>query len=91
MQLTVGDTVTSLLHTTLEISDPLARRLILLLDGTRDRSALVEGLLPLIDSGEATVKLDNRPVTDRSAARHLMEDQLEEALRNIARIPLLTG
>ena len=91
MQLTVGDTVTSLLHTTLEISDPLARRLILLLDGTRDRSALVEGLLPLLDSGEATVKIDNRPVTDRTAARHLMEDQLEEALRNIARVPLLTG
>jgi methyltransferase-like protein/2-polyprenyl-3-methyl-5-hydroxy-6-metoxy-1,4-benzoquinol methylase len=90
-QLTLGDTVTSLLHTTLEITDPLARRLVLLLDGTRDRSALVEGLLPLIDSGEATVKIDNQPVTDKAAARRLMENQLEEALRNIARIPLLIG
>ena len=72
--------------------DPgLARRLVSLLDGTRDRAALVEGLLPLIDSGEATVKVDNQPVMDRTAARFLMEEQLEEALTNIARIPLLIG
>jgi methyltransferase-like protein len=88
-QLALGDTVTSLLHTTLEISDPLARRLVLLLDGTRDRVALIEGLLPLIDSGEATVKIDNQPVIDRIEARRLMVDQLEEALINVARIPLL--
>ena len=69
----------------------LARRLVSLLDGTRDRAALVEGLLPLIDSGEATVKVDNQPVMDRTAARFLMEEQLEEALTNIARIPLLIG
>jgi methyltransferase-like protein len=90
-QLALGDTVTSLLHTTLEIADPLARRLVLLLDGTRDRAALIEGLLPLIDSGEATVKIDNQPVTDRTEARRLMVDQLEEALNNVARIPLLIG
>lgn len=88
-QLSLGDAVTSLLHTTLEITDPLARQLVLLLDGTRDRAALVQGLLPLIDSGEATVKVEGQPVTDRIAARRLMEEQLEEALRNIARIPLL--
>jgi len=88
-QLTLGDTVTSLLHTTLEVADPLAKRLVSLLDGTRDRSALVEGLLPLIDSGEATVKIDNQPVTDRTEARRVMVCQLEEALKNIARIPLL--
>ena len=69
----------------------LARRLVSLLDGTRDRAALVEGLLPLIDSGEATVKVDNQPVMDRTAARFPMEEQLEEALTNIARIPLLIG
>jgi len=91
MQLRYGDMVSSLLHTTLEVSDPLAKKLVLLLDGTRDRSAIVEGLLPLIDSGEATVRIDNQPVTDRTAARCLMGDQLEEALRNIARIPLLIG
>jgi methyltransferase-like protein/2-polyprenyl-3-methyl-5-hydroxy-6-metoxy-1,4-benzoquinol methylase len=91
LQLTLGDTVTSLLHTTLEIADPLARRLVMLLDGTRDRSALAEGLSPLIDSGEATVKIDNQPVTDKAAARRVMVDQLEEALNNIARIPLLIG
>ncbi|HEU0006402.1 MAG TPA: methyltransferase regulatory domain-containing protein, partial [Terriglobia bacterium] len=90
-QLTLGDAVTSLLHTTLEIAHPLTRQLVLLLDGTRDRAALVEGLLPLIDSGEATVKIDNQLVTDRTAARRLIEDQLEEALTNIARIPLLIG
>ena len=45
----------------------------------------------MIDSGEATVKVDNQPVMDRTAARFLMEEQLEEALTNIARIPLLIG
>ena len=36
-----GTRVTTLLHTTVEVGDELGRRLIGLLDGTRDRAALM--------------------------------------------------
>ena len=36
--------VTTLLHTTLVLDDPLVKQLLLLLDGTRDRTALLEAL-----------------------------------------------
>ena len=62
LQLLSGDTVTSLLHTTLDIHDPLAKNLLLLLDGTRDRAALVRELCDLVDSGVATLQKDGEPL-----------------------------
>jgi hypothetical protein len=39
-----GKHVTTLLHTTARLDDPVVRRFLLLLDGTRDRAALLDGL-----------------------------------------------
>jgi len=39
-----GIHLTTLLHTTLKLDDPIARQLLLLLDGTRDRDALLRDL-----------------------------------------------
>lgn len=47
IQARAGDSVTTLLHTTVAIHDPIARRLLTLLDGATGRDALVEELLPL--------------------------------------------
>jgi len=55
LQAGAGETVTTLLHTSVEIRDPVARRLLVLLDGTRDRAALVEELLPLTGSSRETL------------------------------------
>jgi len=43
-QAAVGDTVATLRHQTIRLEDERARRLVTLLDGTRDRDALVEEL-----------------------------------------------
>lgn len=91
LQLVQGNVVTSLLHTTFDVSDPLARQLILLMDGTRDRAAILQGLAPLIESGTVTLKRDNQPVTDRAGAMQLLVAQLEDALKNVARVPLLVA
>jgi SAM-dependent methyltransferase len=45
IQARAGGRLTTLLHTSIEIRDPIALRLLTLLDGTRDRAALVEALL----------------------------------------------
>ena len=44
LQAAEGTRVTTLLHTTVEVGDELGRRLIGLLDGTRDRAALMAEL-----------------------------------------------
>ncbi len=55
IQAVAGETVTTLLHTSIEIRDPVARRLLVLLDGTRDRAALVKELLPLTGGSRETL------------------------------------
>jgi hypothetical protein len=64
-----SDQVTTLLHTSLLLHDPPVRQLLLLLDGTRDRAALLHALeqqnpqLPeatLTDGLEATLRLLNQ-------------------------------
>jgi hypothetical protein len=57
IQARAGETVTTLLHTSIEIRDPVARRLLVLLDGTRDRAALTEELLPLTGGSRETLAL----------------------------------
>jgi SAM-dependent methyltransferase len=51
IQARTSDRITTLLHTSVEIRDAVARRLLVLLDGTRDRAALLEELLPLAPAG----------------------------------------
>jgi SAM-dependent methyltransferase len=55
IQARAGDTLTTLLHTSVELRDPVARRLLVLLDGTRDRTALIDELLPLTGSPRETL------------------------------------
>ena len=58
------ETITTLLHTSVEVSDPIVRRLLVLLDGTRDRAALVDELLPLVGGSRETLA----PALDRNLA-----------------------
>jgi hypothetical protein len=71
-----GDVVTNLRHTNVGIATPLARQLVTLLDGTRDRAALAASLRAfLTDRGE--------PVPDD------LEDTLSHGLTHLARLALL--
>lgn len=68
--------VTNLRHASVRIEDDLGRRLVTLLDGTRDRAALATQLRThLLDQG--------RPVPSDLA------DSLERSLQGLARLALL--
>ena len=75
-QARAGGVVTNLRHASVRIEDDLGRRLVTLLDGTRDRAALAAELRThLLDQG--------RPVPDDLA------DSLERSLQGLARLALL--
>jgi methyltransferase-like protein len=75
-QARAGETVTNLRHASVRIEDDLGRRLVTLLDGTRDRAALAAQLRShLLDQG--------RPVPADLA------DGLERSLQGLARLALL--
>ena len=75
-QARAGGVVTNLRHASVRIEDDLGRRLVTLLDGTRDRAALAAELRThLLDQA--------RPVPDDLA------DSLERSLQGLARLALL--
>jgi hypothetical protein len=55
----VGNHVTTLLHTTLRLDDEPSRKLIQLMDGTRDRAALAAGLAGLVPADQLAVGVEN--------------------------------
>ena len=71
--------VTTLRHTTFVLSGPVERYLVSLLDGTRNRGALVTELSAFLSATKAEIELDQVPV------------QLEGSLRCLARAGMLTS
>ena len=78
--------IPTLLHTHLQVDDPLARQTIRLLDGTRDRAALVAGL-------RRWVSEQTEAGASTSASPHVTIDAaaLDEKLRDLARLGLLVS
>lgn len=69
----------------------LDRRLIPLLDGTRDRPALVKELTDIAMTGGLTVRRDNNPITDRVGVHEALTSIIDEALTKIAGMAVLVG
>jgi SAM-dependent methyltransferase len=77
LQAQQGSVVTTLRHTLVEVDDPIDRCVLLLLDGTRNRAALMQGVLEFLRSGAVS---SEEPVTTES---------LEVRLRRLAKEALL--
>ncbi len=86
-----GTMVTTLCHTSVEISGGLEKRLVQLLDGTRDRSMILQALEETILSGAATLPQKGEPVHDPLKVRDLLAAELESQLDFLARLGLLLG
>jgi SAM-dependent methyltransferase len=71
-----GELVTSLRHTTVRLEDELGRRLVMLLDGTRDRPQLATELRTWLEEAGHEVPGD-------------LEDGLDRSLQALARLALL--
>lgn len=91
LQISQGTSVSSPRHLALKIDDALGRDLVRLLDGTRDRPALLEDLGRLVTSGSTPVYCDGKLVTDPKRALEVLGGQLEASLASVAKLGLLVG
>jgi methyltransferase-like protein/cyclopropane fatty-acyl-phospholipid synthase-like methyltransferase len=84
------DQVTNLRHESVNLG-PLDARLLRLLDGTRERTDLVEALLQGFHEGEVSISQGGRPVSEIAQAREILGGFIAECLHRFARAALLLG
>jgi len=80
--------VTNLRHGTVKPPD-LDRNLLALLDGKRDRAALLRELLKAVENGKLTIALEGRTIVDAQEREEIMAKALEESLSRLAKAALL--
>jgi len=83
-----GAELTSLRHDAVRLDDPFGRFLVGLCDGTRERPALVDGLVAAVGR-EVTLSSGGAPVTDGELLRPQIAAGLEHNLALLARLGLL--
>ena len=83
--------VSTLRNETVELSDDLGRAVLSLLDGTRDRGAVLDALVGAVLGGGSTMELEGRPVTDAEEVRAVLAGRLDDALDELAENALLVG
>lgn len=71
--------------------DDFQRQLLMLLDGTRGRTDLVEALTQRVQTGELLLHQDGRRVHESAVARDLIDRWLDPALESLARYALLAS
>jgi methyltransferase-like protein/cyclopropane fatty-acyl-phospholipid synthase-like methyltransferase len=81
--------VPNLRHYNIPLEDPLGRYLLGILDGSRDRAALLEELVGLVESGELAVRGEENPVQEPQQVRELLAGELERQLVDLAERALL--
>jgi methyltransferase-like protein/cyclopropane fatty-acyl-phospholipid synthase-like methyltransferase len=86
-----GDKIVNLRHHNIKIEDSLGRGLLQLLDGTRDRSALVASLSELVNSGKASLPEGGIIPNGAKGTRDIVEANLEENLISLGRMALLAA
>ncbi len=88
LQAETGPNVTNLRHESVRLG-PLQSYLLRLLDGTRDRAALLAALKPLVASGELDARQDDQVITDPQKNLELLAASLDDKLEGLARSALL--
>jgi methyltransferase-like protein/SAM-dependent methyltransferase len=87
-----GPEVVNLRHFNIRVEDSLSRRLLQLLDGSRDRGALLDRLAALVESGAVDVEKDNgAPVGDPQEVRRFLAVELERKLAELGEMALLVA
>ena len=82
-------TVTNLRHATIDVEDEVGRQLLRLLDGSRNRSQIVEDLTQAIIAGDFLRGETGEPIRDRAKVREIMVEGLERNLQRLADVALL--
>ena len=84
-----GNVVTNLIHQSIEIEDPLVLQSVRLLDGTRDRAALLTSLVAFAKENGLQAA-DGRDITDEEEIRHLLDQRLAEHWQRLSKLALLS-
>jgi methyltransferase-like protein/SAM-dependent methyltransferase len=82
--------VTNRRHEVVRLND-LDKHLVPLLDGTRDKSALVEELTKVAQSGALNVQKDGVTIYEPKEIGTALNSVMDQALANVARMALLTA
>jgi methyltransferase-like protein len=89
-QAEAGKSITNQRHEKVLVVE-FARHVIRLLDGSRDRQALVHDLLALLDKGDMVMTEDGEKVADRDQARDKIEKFLDDILRQLTKRAILVA
>lgn len=90
LQALASDQVTSLRHEIVSLGE-FERHLLRLLDGVRDRSAIVAGLAELVGKGILAVQQDGVAIQDAERTRELLSQAVDRQLPELARNALLVA
>ena len=91
LQIRNGSLVTNLCHACVQVTDKLARCLLQLLDGTRDRAVLLTELTAFLESDIKKRREEGEPVSQVREALSSLAEDLEPNLAKLARLALLIG
>lgn len=83
--------VSNLRHQAVKLKNPVTRQLFPALDGTRDRTGLIEYLVERVRIGKLKVEESGVPVTNREFLEGVLGQQLEVSLDEIRKMSLLEG
>lgn len=83
-----GEDIPTLDHDNFHVEDPFSRRLITLMDGTRDRSALLDGLLESVGT-ELIIEIDGVAVEDPAVLGPGFASKMAEELSAFAKVGLV--
>jgi methyltransferase-like protein len=90
-QLARGETATNQLHVAMKFPDLLSRRLVELLDGTRDQEALTHELVEFVRNGQAELFDNGAPVRDLNAVETILRRRVREGLDSLAQEAMLVS
>jgi methyltransferase-like protein/cyclopropane fatty-acyl-phospholipid synthase-like methyltransferase len=90
-QAEAGLLVTNQRRRVLKLDDPMARFVLLQLDGTRDRAALVRQLDREVAAGRLDIRVDEQPITEPERIPRVLDALLDHHLRKMAQLALLVG
>jgi hypothetical protein len=83
--------VTNLRCYNIPLEDALGRYLVQILDSSRDRAALLDELMGLVEAGDLTVERGEGPVQDTGRIREALAAELERQLVDLAERALLVA
>lgn len=81
--------VTNLRHINVEMEDEIGGQLLKLLDGTRDREALLEDLTAAVSSSGGLIDEKGSIVRDRGRVREMLAKDLDKNLQKLSKLALL--